>query len=1284
MNQYEWEDGMKLFSVFCLIILISFSLHSSVTHIWPQSGTNDGIRSVKIYGGGFNSGISTLELQKSGYPSIYATNINVQSDNYLTCDFDLTGISPTTYNLIVNSDTLNMCFTVNGTLSYSKYYWDSQEVGDADWVFTTVVVADGTNSGRLDVFAGCYSGHVYQYCWNGNNWDKYDMGSGGGYLHVNDIAIGDADNDGKYEVYAGCTDGKLYQFTWTGSSWDITVIYTFNFSFRTIAVGDGDNDGLSELYVGCQDYQSYQIHWTGSSWQMTNLGSSTLLNNITIGDGDNDGEQEVYVASDDAHIYQIKWNGTSWITNDIGNTTGTYMNDVKIGDGDNDGDVEVYAVSFNGAVYQISWTGSYWEQIAIGISPPSDWYGIHGVAVGDGDNDGDYEVYGSSINYHIYQYKYVIDQWIRTDIGFGDAGMRDVVTGDVDNDGYLEVFGANDDYSIYRFMVMPYFLHDTLHDFGDLMLGDSSIWQFEVENVKTQNLIIDSIVTPFSEYSVINCNFPVVLSPGDSTLIDLMFKPDSFGDFPCSLQIFINDSFLSVIYIAIDGECHHSNLLYSVTHIWPQSGTNNGLRPVKIFGCGFNLGVSAVELQRSGYPSIYATNINVQSDNYLTCDFNLSGGSAATYNLVVNSDTLKLGFQVNKYFDYNFPEWFLAWSSEGHCYGVSACGDGNNDGNLDIYTSNDAGPGQNDGFLQIIYTNNWNVNPIEAIWHIMSVAVGDGNNDHENEVYLAASWGIYQYKFINSSWVRTNLGFANSGSFWDILVGDADQDGEFEVYGAAINDSSLYQYKWNGYSWDEYIVGSCPGRMSGVSLGDGNNDGELELYTCCYDCFHVYQFKWVLDHWEQTLVGIGSTHIVGIDVGDVDNDDEFEVYAACCSYQNSNIFQFKYSNGNWTQEIIFDAKNSKIQIGDVDNDGIDEICNCSRILEYIDQHWNEEYIFSLPYPNNTPVVRTIGDVNRDGIIDVSTGANDFLYFSLLKKAIDISDTVHSFLVNPGDSVLWQFSVRNMKNAGLQNLVIDSIVFTNSSFYLIDSLFPSIILNDSTKNFEVLFKPESIGVYSCSLSIFSNDTLKPVDYIHLKGGCDSVSPSRVLLIFPENTGYYPHTAVGYIWHQSYDTGGIDHYILQHALDSNFTNSLNEYNVVDTFLYNWNWSTNLLKYYWRVKAVSTTGIESPWSEVWSFTFSLTGINEEITNLYDKFSCSLYYINQDLVNFQFIIPSQCDVCLKIYDLSGRLVETPISRTLSPGTHQIPFHAERSGIYFYRLESPYGTETGKFMVVR
>ena len=77
------------------------------------------------------------------------------------------------------------------------------------------------------------------------------------------------------------------------------------------------------------------------------------------------------------------------------------------------------------------------------------------------------------------------------------------------------------------------------------------------------------------------------------------------------------------------------------------------------------------------------------------------------------------------------------------------------------------------------------------------------------------------------------------------------------------------------------------------------------------------------------------------------------------------------------------------------------------------------------------------------------------------------------------------------------------------------------------------------------------------------------------------------------------------------------------------------------------------------------------------------SLFYNSQTRIIY-LELQNTTEVDLKIYDLQGRLVESPLSGTLSPGTHQIPFHAERSGIYFYRLESSYGTESGKFMVVR
>ncbi|KQC14082.1 MAG: hypothetical protein APR63_06160 [Desulfuromonas sp. SDB] len=93
--------------------------------------------------------------------------------------------------------------------------------------------------------------------------------------------------------------------------------------------------------------------------------------------------------------------------------------------------------------------------------------------------------------------------------------------------------------------------------------------------------------------------------------------------------------------------------------------------------------------------------------------------------------------------------------------------------------------------------------------------------------------------------------------------------------------------------------------------------------------------------------------------------------------------------------------------------------------------------------------------------------------------------------------------------------------------------------------------------------------------------------------------------------------------------------------------------------------------------------TGVEEPIISNPSPSNSILTY-NQTERTFYLTVNTESPISLKIYDLQGRLVDIPISGTLSSGTYQIPFRSERSGIYFYHLESDYITETGKFMVVR
>jgi hypothetical protein len=60
--------------------------------------------------------------------------------------------------------------------------------------------------------------------------------------------------------------------------------------------------------------------------------------------------------------------------------------------------------------------------------------------------------------------------------------------------------------------------------------------------------------------------------------------------------------------------------------------------------------------------------------------------------------------------------------------------------------------------------------------------------------------------------------------------------------------------------------------------------------------------------------------------------------------------------------------------------------------------------------------------------------------------------------------------------------------------------------------------------------------------------------------------------------------------------------------------------------------------------------------------------------------------NVTLKVYDISGRLVETLVNRTMSPGKHEVEWDGSNysSGVYFYKLITQGFTETRKMILIK
>jgi len=70
----------------------------------------------------------------------------------------------------------------------------------------------------------------------------------------------------------------------------------------------------------------------------------------------------------------------------------------------------------------------------------------------------------------------------------------------------------------------------------------------------------------------------------------------------------------------------------------------------------------------------------------------------------------------------------------------------------------------------------------------------------------------------------------------------------------------------------------------------------------------------------------------------------------------------------------------------------------------------------------------------------------------------------------------------------------------------------------------------------------------------------------------------------------------------------------------------------------------------------------------------------------NINFSIPKAGFTSIKIYDITGRLVQTLFEEQLAPGSYKAEWNASQmpSGIYIYRIESGSFTQSRKMILIK
>jgi len=113
-----------------------------------------------------------------------------------------------------------------------------------------------------------------------------------------------------------------------------------------------------------------------------------------------------------------------------------------------------------------------------------------------------------------------------------------------------------DPYNRIDWLVYPdLFLPDTSHDFGQVLVGESETWLMQVVNDGQQVLNITEI-TP-SPFPTFFCD-PTgqqSLQPLDTLTVEVVFEPQSEGQFQGSIMLLSNDPYQDTAWVSLTGEC---------------------------------------------------------------------------------------------------------------------------------------------------------------------------------------------------------------------------------------------------------------------------------------------------------------------------------------------------------------------------------------------------------------------------------------------------------------------------------------------------------------------------------------------------------------------------------------------------------------------------------------------------------------------------------------------------------------------------------------------------------
>ena len=312
----------------------------------------------------------------------------------------------------------------------------------------------------------------------------------------------------------------------------------------------------------------------------------------------------------------------------------------------------------------------------------------------------------------------------------------------------------------------------------------------------------------------------------------------------------------------------------------------------------------------------------------------------------------------------------------------------------------------------------------------------------------------------------------------------------------------------------------------------------------------------------------------------------------------------------------------------------------------------------------------------------------------------------------GDSVTYI-----IRNTGLADLVVDSMVFENGEFFSVEPFFdlPLTLQTDDADTFKVYWEPYGYGVEVDTLVYHSNYVVGNVDAFGR--GTDNtvftaeafnVAPNPVALIAPSDNTELTIDAsnadgeTGIFWTSSSDPDGTPvEYILElivenvgDTLDSVVTTANLFLSHADLLDYMTESGVTHLDIVWDIYTFDGfDGVESsngPWNLTIDGGWAL---NVDSNALPEVFALYNNYPNpfNPITNIRYDVPELSDVKIDIYNIAGNKIKTLVSKEHQPGRYKVQWNATNeqgapvaTGMYIYKIRASNFVSVKKLLLMK